>query len=98
MLKVTANGVQVTTGAASATTAIPNDSGGNRARYVRLQVLSGNCYVLPGSSATVATTGSMLLNPNEDIILDVTGCTHIAAIQGAAAEKFNITPLESPEC
>ena len=94
MLSVAAAGTQVTTGAASGTQAIPNDSGGNRARWVRLLAL-GNCYVRPCLAGGVATTADMLLSPNESVILDVRAFTHIAHIQNAAAEKFNITPLEA---
>jgi hypothetical protein len=92
-ISVAAVGTQVTTGAASAATAIPTNSNGTKPKFVRLQAL-GNCYVKPGLAAAVATVNDILLSPNEAVILNVVGCSHIAAIQNAAAEKFNITPLE----
>lgn len=91
---IAATGIQVTTGAASAVTAIPNNSNGTKPKYVRLQAFSAPCYVRPGLAATVATVNDAVLSPNEALVLNVSGFSHIAAIQGAAAEKFNITPLE----
>jgi hypothetical protein len=90
---VNATGVQVTTGAASAVVAIPNDASGNRARRVRVQALA-NCYVRPGFSTTTCTTGDILLSPNEAVFLDVKQFTHLAHLQETAAAKFNVTPVE----
>lgn len=92
-ISVAAPGTQVTTSGTSSVTAIPNDSNGTRAKRVRLQALA-NCYVRPGFSGSTATTADILLSPNEALILDVRPFTHIAAIQEAAAAKFNISPLE----
>jgi hypothetical protein len=94
MLKIAATGLQVTTGGTTAAAAIPNDSSGNRARWVRLQALA-NCYVRPGVSTVVATVNDVLLSPNEAVVLDVNGMTHIAHIQEAVGAKFNISPLEN---
>ena len=87
------DGTTVTSGGTTANVAIPNDSAGVRARYVRLQV-TGNLYVRPGASGVVATTNSALLSPNFDVILCVKGFTHIAYLQEAVAAKLNIIPLE----
>jgi hypothetical protein len=91
---VAAGGAAVTTGAASAVAAIPNDASGNRARRVRLQALA-TCYVRPGFAGTACTTGDLLLTPNEAVFLDVKPFTHIAHLQQAAAAVFVITPVES---
>jgi hypothetical protein len=93
-LKVGAVGAQVTTAGTSATTAIPNDASGSRARWVRLSALA-SCYVRPGFVGTTATTGDMLLISADSVCLDVRPYTHIAHIQETAAAKFNITPLDS---
>jgi hypothetical protein len=93
LISVAAAGTQVTTGAASATTAIPNNAAGTRARRLRLQALAP-CYVRPGFSGTTCTTGDILLTASEAVLLDVTAFTHIAHLQETAAAKFVMTPLE----
>ena len=90
---VNAGGTQVTSGAASAVAAIPNDAAGIRARVVRLQS-TGNAYVRPGFSGTTCTVNDILLSPNESLILNVKPFTHIAYLQETASAKINITPLE----
>jgi hypothetical protein len=92
-LIISAPGVQVVTSGTSAVTPIPNNASGTRAQRVRLQALA-NCYVRPGTASTVATTGDILLSPNEALVLDVRNYTHIASIQETAAAKFNISPVE----
>lgn len=90
---IIATGTQVTTGAASARVAIPNNGAGVVAKYVRLQGIA-NAYIRPGDSTVVAAATDILLSPNEAVILNVQGMTHIAYIQETAATKVNITPLE----
>ena len=94
LLTVNAPGSQVTTGASSATAAIPNAADGNRARFLRLQS-TGNAYVRPGTSGTVCTANDILLSPNEALLMNVQGFTHIAYLQESAAAKINITPIEA---
>ncbi|MBX6367952.1 MAG: hypothetical protein IRZ04_08220 [Rhodospirillales bacterium] len=92
-ISVAASGVAITTGAASAVAAIPNDASGNRARRVRLQALA-TCYVRPGFAGTTCTTGDLLLTPYEAVLLDVTPFTHIAHLQQTAGAVFVMTPVE----
>jgi hypothetical protein len=91
---VAASGLSVTTGAASAVAAIPNDASGNRARRVRLQALA-TCHVRPGFAGTACTTGDLLLTPYEAVLLDVKPFTHVAHLQQSAAAVFVMTPVES---
>lgn len=95
-IKVIVDGTTVTSGATSARVAIPNQGSGERARVVRVicPVEASYAYILPGNSGVVATVNSLAVNQEEEIILDVTGCTHIAYIQGSAAAVINIAPLE----
>lgn len=94
-VQVAAPGVQVTPGITTASVAIPFDSGGTRlARFVRFQA-TGYAYVRPGAAAVTATVNDILLSGSEDLILNVSGCTHIAYLQETAAAKINITPVES---
>jgi hypothetical protein len=93
-ITIAAVGLQVTTGAASAVAAIPLNQNGTKPKYVRLQAITAVCYIKPGLAAAVATINDAPLSPNEALILNVAGFSHIAHIQSTAAEKFNITPLE----
>ena len=93
MIKIAANGSSATTGASSATIAIPNDSSGERAKAVLITV-QGSTYVLPGSSSAAATTASTIVHPESPLLIDVTGHTHIAHIQLTAAQAIVVTPIE----
>lgn len=93
-IKIAANGSSATTGASSATIAIPNDSSGNRAKTVLISA-SGATYMLPGASGVTATTSSTIIPHNVHLLLDVTGHTHIAHLQLVAAQQIVVTPVES---
>lgn len=94
-LTVTAAGFSAATGAASASTAIPNASDGNRPRYVRVAARN-ECYVKLGTSGVTATTNDILVQPADSVILAVpNGITHIAYIQGTATGQVNVVPLEN---
>lgn len=92
--KLAAAGATITTGAASARTAIPNDSTGARASFIAVAATVA-AYVRPGDSAITAAAGDLLLTPGaEPVILDVHGQTHLAGIQVAAAGVVSMTPVE----
>jgi len=94
-LTVTAAGFSAATGAASASTAIPNASDGNCPRYIRVAGRN-ECYVKLGTSGVTATANDILVQPADSVILAVpNGITHIAYIQGAAAGQVNVIPLEN---
>ena len=91
---VIADSVQATTGASSATVAIPNDASGTRAKFVRI-TSKGNAYIRPGAStATAAAATAILAIAGESLYLNVSGMTHIAHIQETSASVINISPLE----
>ena len=90
------NGVQVTSGAASATQAIPLTANGIKARYCLCICPVGYLYIKP-----VITSGSATVNDvpvvstgTIGVILNTTQFTHIAYIQGSAAAPLNIIPIE----
>lgn len=89
-------GVQVTSGAASANTTIPNTADGNRARFVALICPSGYVYATAcvgiGVSATAADIPIVSTQP--PVILSVKQFDHIAYLQGSAAALLNILPVE----
>jgi hypothetical protein len=93
LLSVNATGTQVTSSGSSQVVAIPNAADGNRARFARLQS-TGNAYVRPGTSGTTCTVNDILLSPNEALLLNLQGFTHIAYLQETAAAKINISPIE----
>lgn len=88
------DGTTVTSSGSSASATIPNAADGNRARFVRLMV-TGNLYVQFGKTTATATTSSMLLSPNFDVIISCKQFDKIAYLQEAVAAKLNITPLEA---
>jgi hypothetical protein len=93
-MMITTVGFTAATGASSARTAIPNDSAGNRPRYIRVSGIN-ECYVKLGDSSVAATANDILIQPADSVILAVSGSTNIAYIQGTAAGKVNVVPLEN---
>jgi len=92
-LDVNLTGVNITTGAASASATIPNNQAGQVAKYVRIAA-TANAHVKVGKTTATATATDMLVTPNEAIILNVTGSDTIAAIQDSAAGTVNVVPIE----
>ncbi len=93
-LTVNASGTQVISASASARVAIPNAAAGDPARHVRIQALA-SAYVRPCNASGTASASDILVTPNEQVILNVQGFTHIAYLQETASAKINITPLEA---
>lgn len=91
--KVFTDGTGATTAGTSAVITIPNDSTGTKANKVMVSV-GGSTYVLPGSSAAVATTGSIIIHNGHPVIFDVAGITHIAHLQLTAAQAITVVPVE----
>lgn len=94
-ITVVASGISPATGAASAVSAIPNDSSGRTPSYIRVAARN-ECYVKLGTAGTTATASDILVQPADSVILQVPkGITHIAYIQGTAAGVVNVVPLEN---
>jgi hypothetical protein len=94
-MTIMAVGFSAATGAASASTAIPPASDGNRPRYIRVSARN-ECYVKLGTSGVTATTNDILVQPADSLVLHVPlGVTHIGYIQGTAAGQVNVVPLEN---
>lgn len=93
-ISVHAVGATVTTGAASANVAIPNDSAGNLPRYIRIAA-TVESYVKVGNASVAATTNDIMVQPADAVILAVSGAVKVAYIQGTATGKVNILPLEN---
>jgi hypothetical protein len=93
-LAIAAAGVQVTTGAASATQTIPNTSSGVQAKYIFVAALSGAAYVKVGQAGLTCTVNDIPIVASQGLILNVMGMTTLAYLQESAAVKLNIIPLE----
>ena len=87
-------GFTAATGAASASTLIPTDSAGNVPRYIRVAGIN-ECYVKLGAAGVTATTNDLLIQPADSVTMTTNGATTIAYIQGTAAGKVNVIPLEN---
>jgi len=92
-LQIFATGVNITTGAASAGATIPLASNGAVPRYVRISATAAACVRI-GTGAQTAVATDMLVHPAESVIMATLGCTHIAAIQQAAAGVVQVSPVE----
>jgi P pilus assembly chaperone PapD len=94
-VSVNAAGTTVTTGAASASVAVPVDSSGNQPNYVRIAA-TVESYVKIGGGTPTATANDIMVQPADAIILQVPRvASKVAYIQGTATGKVNITPLDN---
>lgn len=92
--RILLTGVNITTGAASASAAIPVNSAAIAARYVVVSC-TVNARIRVGQSGVTALATDMLIGPSSGpVILDVSGCTHIAAIQDTGAGVVSVCPME----
>jgi len=88
-------GSTVTTGAASATVAIPNGSAGVLPRFIRIAATTES-YIKLGVAGVTATANDTLVQPADALIIPVpNGVTTVAYIQGTSAGKVNIVPIEA---
>lgn len=93
-VSIYATGVNITTSAASASSALPVASSGEIARYYRITT-TANAHVRLGIVGLTALATDAMVVPGESLILErAQGITHIAAIQDTAAGTVNVVPLE----
>lgn len=92
-LQIISTGINITTGAASAGATIPLASNGAVPRYIRISATVSACVRI-GTGAQTAVATDMLVQPAESVIIATLGCTHIAAIQQAAAGVVQVSPVE----
>lgn len=92
-LQIFATGVNITTSGTSAGAIIPLSSAGTVPRYVRISATVSACVRI-GTGAQTAVATDLLVQPSEAVILATNGCTHIAAIQQAAAGVVQVSPVE----
>jgi hypothetical protein len=92
-MQIFATGNVIAFGAASASVAIPNTLSGTKPKYVRL-VSTGACYVKLGAAGVTAAAGDLMVQPADSVVVAVSGCTNIAALQQSAGGTLQISPLE----
>lgn len=92
-LQIFATGVNITTGAVSAGTTIPLSSSGAVPRYIRISATAAACVRI-GTGAQTAVATDLLIYPGDALVIATLGCTHIAAIQQAAAGVVQVSPVE----
>lgn len=93
VIQVSKTGTLITTSGASASGSIPVDASGNRPNYVRVAATAA-ATVRYGTGAQTAVTTDMLVQPGDALLLNVTRCDTIAALQVTAAGVVIVTPVE----
>jgi hypothetical protein len=93
-LQIGAVGSTITTSATSTRIAIPVDSAGVKPGYLRI-ASNAYAFVKIGDSTVTATGNDILLQPNDELCIVVSGNTHVAAIQDSAAGKVNVIALDN---
>lgn len=94
--QITQTGVNIATSATSANSAMPNNSAGVPARFVRIAATAA-AYVRMGVGVQTAVSTDLLIQPGDSLIVSTSGANNIAALQVAAAGVVVVTPLEDWE-
>lgn len=94
-ITISVTGANITTGAASASAALPVASSGEIPRFMRF-ACTANCHIRLGVGAGItAVATDMLLTPADSSVVAIPrGVTYFAAIQDTAAGTVNAQPLE----
>lgn len=92
-IRVTNTGVNLTTGAASVSSALPNNSAGLPPRYVVVTATAA-AHIRFGKIAATAIATDLMIVPGMGMLLDVKGFDFVAAIQDTATGTVNIAPVE----
>lgn len=85
-------GTTVTSGASTASAAVPNDSTGKAAGRVML-VSTATVHVKFGGSGVTATANDLMVGTTP-IVVNCQGNSNFAYIQETAAAKLNVSPVE----
>jgi hypothetical protein len=96
VLRNTVTGVNLTAGAASTSAAIPNNSAGVPAKYVRVAVVgAGAAHIRFGKGAqTAVATDLLIVGQAGSEVFDVGGCDTVAVIQEGTGGLVNVAPME----
>lgn len=92
-LNIDVPGITVASGAASAQTAIPVNSAGVVAKYVRVAATVA-AHIRFNKTTAVATANDTLLMPGDAVVVNVQNYDVFAVIQDTAAGFVNVVPIE----
>jgi hypothetical protein len=92
-LNIDMPGITVASGATTAQTAIPVNSAGVVAKYVRVTATVA-AHIRFNKATATATTNDLLLIPGDSAVLCVQNYDVFAVIQNAAAGFVNVVPIE----
>lgn len=94
-ITIVADGIAITTSAASTSLALPNTNAGTKPRLIRVAATAAAHVQLFKDGAGAATSADTLIQPGDAQIMVVpAGCNNIAAIQSSAAGLVQVSPLE----
>lgn len=92
---ITVTGVAIATSGTSASATIPNNSAGEKPRWIRIAATAAACIRMGKTTATAVTT-DMQVQPGDSVVIAVpSGLDTIAAIQVTAAGVVQVSPLEN---
>lgn len=92
---ITATGASIATSGTSASANIPNNSAGEKPRWIRIAASAAACVRI-GKSPQTAVTTDMQVQPGDAVVIAVpSGVDTIAAIQVSAAGVVQVSPLEN---
>lgn len=92
-LQIVATGINITTGVASAGATLPLNTSGVVPKFIRITASVSACVRI-GTGAQTAVATDAVVQPGDSLTIATLGCTHIAAIQQAAAGTVQISPCE----
>jgi hypothetical protein len=94
-IQVSNTGVSIALGAVSAGSTLPTNSAGATPWHVRLSTLTGAFVRFGNGSTPTAVATDLLVMPNESVIVNSAGYTHVAALQAATGGVLIVTPVEA---
>jgi ubiquinone biosynthesis protein UbiJ len=92
-LNIDVAGITVASGVASAQTAVPVNSAGQVAHYVRVAATVA-AHIRFGKTTATATANDTLLMPGDALVVNVQNYDVFAVIQDAAVGTVNVVPIE----
>jgi hypothetical protein len=92
-LNIDLPGITVASGATTAQTAIPSNSAGVVAKYVRVAATVA-AHIRFNKTTAVATANDLLLMPGDAVVINVQNYDVFAVIQDAAGGFVNVVPIE----
>ena len=93
-MSINKTGAQWATSAVSAGGALPTDSSGAPARFVRIAVTT-DTWVRIGTGAQTAVVGDLLVTPGSPVVLVTGNQSNIAGLMVSVAGVMQVSPLDN---